>query len=52
MSVSQIRGLPAPQVLDSKTSYPARSFSHEERFEPYNRDANARITPGPGTYRT
>jgi len=41
-----------PQVLNFKTSYPAPSFSMEERFEADRRDAAVRITPGPGAYRT
>ena len=40
-----------PQVLDSKMSYPSRSFGHEERFHADKRDERAAITPGPGAYR-
>ena len=39
------------QVLDSKTSYPSRSFGLEERFDADRRDQRAAQTPGPGAYR-
>lgn len=39
------------QVLDSKFSYPARSFGYEDRFDADRRDARAVQTPGPGAYR-
>ena len=39
------------QVLDSKTSYPARSFGNEDRFDADRRDQRAAQTPGPGAYR-
>jgi len=39
------------QVLDSKTSYPSRSFGLEERFDADRRDQRTAQTPGPGTYR-
>jgi len=39
------------QVLDSKTSYPARSFGNEDRFDQDRRDQRAAQTPGPGAYR-
>lgn len=39
------------QVLDSKASYPSRSFGLEERFDADRRDQRAAQTPGPGTYR-
>ena len=40
------------QVLDSKLSYPARSFGTEDRFDANRRDQRAAQTPGPGAYRT
>ena len=40
------------QVLDSKCSYPSRSFGLEERFDADRRDQRAAQTPGPGAYRT
>ena len=40
------------QVLDSKVSYPSRSFGLEERFDADRRDQRAAQTPGPGAYRT
>jgi hypothetical protein len=39
------------QVLDSKISYPSRSFGLEERFDADRRDQRAAQTPGPGAYR-
>lgn len=39
------------QVLDSKNSYPARSFGNEARFDQDRRDQRAAQTPGPGAYR-
>ena len=39
------------QVLDSKMSYPSRSFGLEERFDADRRDQRATQTPGPGSYR-
>jgi len=39
------------QVLDSKTTYPSRSFGVEERFDADRRDRRAIETPGPGAYR-
>jgi len=39
------------QVLDSKMSYPARSFGNEDRFDADRRDQRAAQTPGPGAYR-
>ena len=39
------------QVLDSKVSYPSRSFGLEERFDADRRDQRAAQTPGPGAYR-
>ena len=39
------------QVLDSKCSYPSRSFGLEERFDADRRDQRAAQTPGPGAYR-
>ena len=39
------------QVLDSKMSYPSRSFGLEDRFDADRRDQRAAQTPGPGAYR-
>jgi hypothetical protein len=39
------------QVLDSKMSYPSRSFGLEDRFDADRRDQRAAQTPGPGSYR-
>jgi hypothetical protein len=39
------------QVLDSRMSYPARSFGLEDRFDRDRRDQRATQTPGPGAYR-
>ena len=39
------------QVLDSRMSYPSRSFGMEERFDADRRDQRAAQTPGPGSYR-
>jgi len=39
------------QVLDSKVSYPSRSFGLEDRFDADRRDQRAAQTPGPGAYR-
>jgi len=39
------------QVLDSRMTYPARSFGNEDRFDADRRDRRAAITPGPGAYR-
>lgn len=40
-----------PQVLDTKFSYPARTWGLEDRFAADARDFGARVTPGPGAYR-
>lgn len=39
------------QVIDSKMSYPSRSFGMEERFDADRRDRRTAQTPGPGSYR-
>jgi len=39
------------QVINSRTTYPARSFGIEDRFDADRRDRRAAVTPGPGAYR-
>ena len=39
------------QVINSRVTYPARSFGIEDRFDADRRDRRAAVTPGPGAYR-
>ena len=39
------------QVINSRVTYPARSFGIEDRFDADRRYRRAAVTPGPGAYR-